>query len=834
MHFHETNNDWPTDALWPAMVGWVAGTAIHLQLASLPNPVVLTLWLIAGVLGWLCALFCASKWRGPQSGHRRQRRQWLGVVVILLAQVALAFSLCGLRASHFASGALPAALEGQDLRIVGVVAAMPQRQEDGTRMRFDVEHATLRGQVVRLPPLIDIGWYAQGAAQPVPELVAGDRWELTVRLKRPHGHRNPHGVDYELWLWEQGVQANGYVRTGAGDNPRRLASSWSKPVERLRQSVRDDILAAVDSPRAAGVVAALAVGDQRAIERADWDVFRATGVAHLMSISGLHITMFAWLAAAVTAVLWRRSARLCLVFPAPLASLVLGVSMAAAYAVFSGWGVPSQRTVLMLATVALLRLCGRRWPWPHVWLLACCVVLAVDPWALLQAGFWLSFVAVGVLFATDPGGGHKALQGAAADNSTGSLLHAFRERAWQLLREQWIVTLALAPLGLLLFQQMSVVGLLANLIAIPWVTLLVTPLSLAGCLWAPLWVAAAGCVQALGWLLGQMAAWPLATFSMAASPWWVGAAGVLGGAVLVMRLPWVLRMQGVVLLLPLVLWQPARPAQGQFELIAADVGQGNAVLVRTAAHTLVYDTGPRFSRESDAGHRVLVPLLRALGERVDRVVLSHRDIDHTGGAPAVLAMQPQADLYASIEPEHELQAIRPATRCEAGQQWTWDGVRFEMLHPQPQDYEARAKSNALSCVLRISSGGAAALLAGDIELAQERALVASDADLKADVLLVPHHGSKTSSSPAFISAVAPTLAVVQAGYRNRFGHPAPEIRERYESQGIHVATSPECGAARWASSAPGQLHCERNVARRYWHHEARKLLSCRQEKSDPC
>ena len=832
MHFQETNNGSPRGSQWsvmgPAMLGWVAGTALHLQLQALPAARILALWLVVGVVG------AFAGWWG--AAHRQRRHPaWRAALALLAmaAQVALAFALCGLRAAHFESQALAPALEGQDLRVSGTVVAMPQRLEDGTRMRFEVERATLHGQPARLPRLIDIGWYAQGAAGPVPDVRAGDRWELTVRLKRPHGHRNPHGFDYELWLWEQGVQANGYVRTGAADMPRSLGSSWTQPVERLRQAVRDGILRAVGDARAAGVVAALAVGDQRAIERADWDVFRATGVAHLMSISGLHITMFAWLAAAVAGFLWRRSSRLCLLYPAPLAALLLGFLLAAAYAVFSGWGVPSQRTVLMLATVAALRLCGRRWPWPHVWLLACCVVLATDPWALLQAGFWLSFVAVGVLFATDRGEQHAGQRAPAA-----GLARQMRTRAWLLLREQWIVTLALAPLGLLLFQQMSVVGLLANLIAIPWVTLLVTPLSLAGVVWAPLWVAAAGCVQALGWVLGHMAGWPLATVSMAAPPLWAGAMGVLGGVVLVMRWPWRVRVQGLVLMLPAMLWQPARPVPGQFELLAADVGQGNAVLVRTATHTLVYDTGPRFSRESDAGHRVLVPLLRAMGERVDRVVLSHRDIDHTGGAPAVLAMQPQADLFASIEPEHELQRIRPATRCEAGQRWTWDGVRFEMLHPQPQDYVANAKSNALSCVLRIapegSSGGGTALLAGDIELAQERALVAGGQALKADVLLVPHHGSKTSSSAPFIAAVAPSLALVQAGYRNRFGHPAAEVVARYEDQGVRVAASAACGAARWSSSAPAQLHCERESARRYWHHEARKLLSCRQEKSDPC
>jgi competence protein ComEC len=288
---------------------------------------------------------------------------------------------------------------------------------------------------------------------------------------------------------------------------------------------------------------------------------------------------------------------------------------------------------------------------------------------------------------------------------------------------------------------------------------------------------------------------------------------------LVARLPMGMRLLGLPLMLPVLLWQTPRPAHGQFELLAADVGQGNAVIVRTASHALVYDTGPRFSSESDAGQRVLVPLLRALGERVDSVVLSHRDSDHTGGAAAVLAMQPQAALLSSIEAQHPLQALRPARQCAAGQRWVWDGVSFDVLHPQAQDYAVASKPNAVSCVVRISNGAQTALLAGDIEQPQEARLVATEeASLQADVLLVPHHGSKTSSSAAFLQAVRPRVALVQAGYRNAFGHPAAPVLERYRERGIEVVDSVHCGAATWASSAPREVLCERDRSRRYWRH----------------
>ncbi len=738
------------------------------------------------------------------------------------AAALLAFSLCGLRATAFGHDALTPALEGRDIAVVGVVAAMPQRSEVGLRFRFSVESAMLDGAPAALPPQIYLSWYSSGyggadatgsapLAAPPADLRAGERWRMTVRLKAPHGNSNPHGFDYELWLWEQGLQATGYVRAGPKDAaPQRLGDTWQHPIERARQRVRDAIQAHVADHQLAGVIAALVVGDQNAIERADWDIFRATGVAHLMSISGLHITMFAWLAAAFVGWLWRRSARLCLLYPAPSAALIGGVLLATAYAVFSGWGVPSQRTLWMLTTVGLLRLSGRRWPWPQVWLLTCVVVLAVDPWALMQGGFWLSFVAVGVLFAADPG--------AAGVRATG-----FKGRLATMVHEQWVVTLALTPLTLLLFGQVSVVGLLANAVAIPWVTLVVTPLSMLGVLLAPLWDAAAWAVTALGWYLRLLAQLPFATVFIAAPAIWAGAAGVLGGLLLAMRLPWSLRLLGLPLMLPVLLWQPQRPPAGQFELLAADVGQSNAVIVRTAAHTLVYDTGPRFSQESDAGQRVLVPLLRALGERVDTVMLSHRDSDHIGGAPAVLAMQSQANLLSSIEAGHELQALRPATRCVAardgGQRWVWDGVRFEVLHPGADDYEAPNKPNAMSCVLRVSNETHTALLAGDVEQPQEARLVADAAGLiRADVLLVPHHGSKTSSSAMFLDAVQPRFALVQAGYRSRFGHPAPPVLARYQERGIGVLDSAHCGAALWASARPGEVTCQRAAALRYWHH----------------
>lgn len=789
-------------SLLPLLAGAVLGPACQVQQAEL--------WAAAGyaaavAAGLLIVLIAAALARRGRPGTP---------VLVLLATAIIAFAACGLRAVAFQAQTLDSALEGRDVRLVGTIAALPQRGELGWRFRFEVASAQLGDRSVRVPPVVSLGWYAGARAsggdvfelqRAAPELRAGEQWSLTARLRPPRGHANPHGFDYELWLWEQGIGATGSVRAGPKDEPPvRLAQTWAHPVERGRQAVRDAIEARVADPGPAGVLAALAVGDQHAIDRADWDVFRATGVAHLMSISGLHVTAFAWLASLVLGAAWRRSSRLCLAWPAPHAAIVGGVGLAAAYALFSGWGVPAQRTVLMLAAVGLLRLSGRRWPWPATWLLACAVVVTADPWALLQPGFWLSFVAVGVLFATEPGGPSPA---------------GLLARVRALMREQAVVTVALAPLTLLLFGQVSIVGFAANLVAIPWVTLVVTPLALAGVAVPWAWDAAAWAVQALTIALQALAAWPGAVWTGASPPLWAGAAGTAGGLLAALRLPLPVRALGLPLLLPALLWQPPRPAAGEFELLAADVGQGNAVLVRTRGHSLLYDAGPRYSAETDAGQRVLVPLLRALGERLDVLVLSHRDADHTGGAAPLLAAHPSAALAPSLEPGHPLLSLREAVPCRAGQAWTWDGVRFQFLHPL-EPPTARDRPNAASCVLRVDNGRQAALLAGDIEQAQEAALLNRGAPLPAQVLLVPHHGSRTSSSEPFLDAVRPRWALVQAGWRNRFGHPAPVVVQRLQARGATVVASADCGAATWSSARPGAIHCEREAARRYWQHRS--------------
>jgi len=771
---------WGMGRLAAAGLGWLAGLALLHRCERLPTGAEYAA--LAAAFALLLAL----------------RRSWAALAGCV---AVLAFAQGALRAEWRMTPELHPAWEQRDLSLTGRVDSLPvavtgQGGMPGWRFEFAVESVGAAGSA--LPP--EVPRRLMLLAYDTPPITAGERWRFTARLKRAHGLANPAGFDAELWLFERGLRASGVVRAAE----RLQAAPWWE-IDAARQRLRVAIHARVADPGVAGVLAALSLGDQNAIMRADWALFRDTAVAHLLSVSGLHVTLFAWLAAAAVAPLWRRSGRLCLRLPAPLAARWLGVAAALAYALFSGWGVPAQRTVLMLAAVAGLQSLGLRWPWPLVLLGAAVAVTAVDPWALMQPGFWLSFGAVGLLMAA---GGERA--------------RGWRAHLRVALRTQAIATVGLAPLSLICFAQLSLVGLLANLLAIPLVSFVITPLALLGGLAPPLWALAAWLVQGLMAWLRLLLMLPGAVWWLPAAPLWAQMLALAGAALLALRLPGRLRLAGLAMTLPLLWPAVPQPPDGEFELTAPDVGQGNAVLVRTAGHALLFDAGPAYAPGADAGERVLLPLLRALGlRRLDLLMLSHRDGDHVGGAATLMQALAVAELRSSLEPGHALlRTGPPVRRCEAGQGWAWDGVRFDVLHPLPAHYDAGLKPNDLSCVLRITSAtGRRALLAGDLEAEQERRLVRRHSDipgdLRADVLLVPHHGSKTSSSAEFLAAVRPEVGVVQAGYRSRFGHPAPPVLARYQAAGIAVVASPACGAWRWHSDGGGTT-CERSLSRRYW------------------
>jgi len=700
--------------------------------------------------------------------------------------------------------ALPPEWEGRDVELVGVVADLPRSNEASTRFEFDVERVLTAGAVV--PRHVVLSWFRERGMDARPALRAGERWRLTVRLKRPHGSANPHGFDFEAWALERNLRAGGYVRraeTNALLDPR--AGGLDYGLQRLRQDIRERFQAVLPDRPYAGVLVALAVGDQNAISREQWQVFTRTGVNHLMSISGLHITMVSGLVFALVSGLWRRSSRLTLSIPARKAAALAGALAAVSYGALAGFGVPAQRTVIMLSVVAAALWAGRSLSASLVLCLALGVVVLWDPWAVLAPGFWLSFGAVAVIFYVGAGriGRTHWLEG------------------WA--RVQWAVTLGLVPPLVALFQQVSLVSPVANAFAIPLVSLVVVPLTLLAIV-VPvdaLLNLAYAVLEACMWALEWLARAPEATWTQHAPPAWAVIVAVAGVAWLLLPRGFPARWVGVLGLAPLFLTAPPTPAAGGFWVTVLDVGQGLAVVVRTRGHVLLYDAGPAFSPGSDAGNRVIVPYLRGEGvQALDGVVLSHDDADHHGGALSLLEAVPAQWLLTSLPAGHPLVDAGPRPiACQTGQGWEWDGVRFEVLGPPAQSYgNPKIGDNSRSCIVRISSAAGSVLLTGDIERKAEAELARRVGEgLRSTVVVAPHHGSASGSSPLFVAAAAPQSVVFTSGYRNSFGHPRPEVVERYRVAGSRAFRSDADGAVSFFFDGSGRsAEAWRSIHRRYW------------------
>ena len=738
--------------------------------------------------------------------------RWPAVRYVLIAAMFAASGVlwAGWMAQQRLADALPADWEGRDIELVGVVANMPQPYERSLRFEFDVERVITAQATV--PGHLALSWWGTlpGGARPasLPSLHAGERWALTVRLKRPHGNLNPHGFDYEAWLLERGIRATGYVRAGPADV--RLSEGVMQPrylIERAREAIRDRIHGVLPDAPYVGVLAALAIGDERAIPPSQWQVYTRTGVNHLMSISGLHVTMLSGLGFALVYFLWRRSARLTLWLPARKAAAIAGVSVALLYAWLAGYAVPAQRTVYMLAVVAVALWMGRLTSASVVLSGALFAVLVIDPWAVLAPGFWLSFGAVAVILFV----------------STGRIAPSHWLQAT--LRVQWAVTIGLVPLLLAMFQQVSLISPLANAFAIPVVSWIVVPLTLAGVIpgLGLLLQLAHAVMESCGNLLEWMSALPAAVWQQHAPMTWTVVVAVAGIAWLLLPRGFPARWVGGVALLPLFLVRLPAPAEGAFALTVLDVGEGLAVVVRTSTHALLYDTGPAFGPQVDSGNRVIVPYLRAAGvSALDAMVVSHDDSDHSGGAVSVLQAMPVVMLWSSLADAQPLAAhAGSAQRCVAGARWRWDGIDFEFLHPRPERYEdQKLRGNDRSCVLRVASAQASVLLTADIQKKSERELLAGAQDrLRSQIMVVPHHGSGTSSGEEFVERVNPDIALVTAGYRNRFGHPKEEVLDRYRALGSRIYRTDLEGALMLTAAADGRVDVARyrSIYQRYWH-----------------
>jgi competence protein ComEC len=848
----------------------IATLVVH-QFNSLPQA------LLFGLTGtWVCSalllLFANRSAAAPG---------WFALCLWSIFFASLQASIVTFRAQDRLAAVVPEAIEGVNFRLVGVIDSLPSLFERGASFEFFVEKCEADNPSKSEPSwcpkgrLVKLSWF-NGAPS---RLLPGQRWDFTTRLRRPHARLNPYLFDAELRMFEQGIVAQGSVRVRE-QTPARLIGDAANGfgglpwwVERARHHLRDSIKTALDSKEfltlnigkqsaqdiaklslaVTGVLIALVVGDQGAIAASWWTVFNQTGVGHLMSISGLHVTMMAGFVASFSVACWKLYllliAKLRWVNAAkriPSKQWVrwsAAIAGAWAYTALAGFGIPAQRTCWMVTLAALAVLGGRTGSAISVILFTAFAITVIDPWAILSAGFWLSFGAVSAIiyFGSARHFSDQSLDTKPADSSLANTNVRISIKRWlrQTLSNGWqsqvAATLSLLPIGAAFFSSFALLSPIANAIAIPLVSALVTPLAIAGGMLSfagatligdsLLWFGAtltAPLLQWLGWLAGlprSVAVLGKPEFSTLL----LGTGAMLWLLAPYRVVPLKLRFCGLLALLPVVLQTPQVPTQGEAKLTIFDVGQGSAVLIETTNRRLLFDLGPSYGTDSDAGSAVISPYLRARGfKAVDALILSHYDLDHLGGLHSLLSSMPVGWLASSVRQSDDVWhgANTPFYRCQRGDTWEWDGVKFEFLYPEVNGIKGEIKdkkSNANSCVLKVSAGGVSALLTADIEAGDERRILRKlrSQDLRTDVLFAPNHGSKTSSSASFIEAVSPTIAVFQLGFRNRFKYPDLNVLQRYEKQNIAIYRTDELGA--FGITLPTlNMSAQRSAASPYW------------------
>lgn len=722
-----------------------------------------------------------------------RRARWIGFFLL-----AAAWTMW--RADLSLAQRLPHAFEGEDLVVTGRVHGLPRAQDDATRFEFDADSATHEGKPIAFSGRLRLAWYGTESS-PAPDIEPCSDWRLQLRLKRPRGGVNPGGFDFERYALEAGIVATGYVR----ESPvTRAGGAAPVCVDRLRARIAAVIDATLGDNASAHLLRALAFGDQHAMNEREWAIARATGIPHLIAISGLHIALFASFGIALVRLLWKLAPRLTLRWPAPLIEAVASLTFAVAYALIAGFGLPTRRALVMIAALLAANLARRARAPVHGLALAVIALLAWNPACVLSAGFWLSFVGVAWLMFCLGGAGD-------------------RRRWWrELVTAQGVASLGLLPLGIWFFGQSSLVGPLANLVAVPWICFFVLPLTVIAsllvlivpALGTPLLQLAGWAMQWLWWLLEEMAAWPGALWYFPEPSTWTVVLAMLGALWLLMPRGVPARALGLFLFLPLLLPGAAPLADGEFTAYMLDVGQGQAFVVRTRDHAMIYDAGAKFPSGFDFGEATVMPALHALGiEHVDRMIVSHGDNDHAGGAAAVMAALPGI----AVESGEPARLPIPAAQCLAGQSWNWNGVEFRIVHPREP---LSSVDNDRCCVLAVRSGNSELVLPGDITKAVEPDVAAALGPVPRHLVLqVPHHGSKTSSSADFIAELHPSLGLISAGYMNRFHHPSKDVVARYAAARVELADTARGGfiAIRFApKSAPHIVERGRIDRHPYW------------------
>lgn len=764
-----------------------------------------------------------------------QARTRYRLAAVLCINLALGLLWAWFLAARHVEQWLPRELEGVDFWVSGEIVGLPSPRDRFQQFELKIESVCFRLHPRDCPVLPDamtlVGANIRLNDYAGLPLWPGERWRFRVRLNRPHGFANPGGYDYEAALFLRGIIGRGYVRD-TRFNQRLTAAGPG--LQSARAGLRARLQGLDRELLHPGLLSALIVGDRDGVTDAQWLLLTRTGTNHLLVISGLHVGFVAMTAYLLINLLVRLMPRLLLWLPAQQYGAIAAVLAALIYSALAGFSLPTQRALVMVLVLMSGQLLGRRFLPSYSLLLAAVMVLVVAPMSVSQAGFWLSFAAVGsLLFAFS---GYRRPRDC-----------RHRRLSWQVVWRRWIEPQWAVSLGLLLplllwTGQVSLVSPLTNVLAIPLVSLMIVPLALLGALL--LMIVPALAVWPLKWA-DRLLDWLFAGLEYVAGAgpalWQPAAPGLLtvvlaALAVLLLlspkgllasRLSWVLP---VCLLTPL-LW-PAdrpRPAHGQAQLQFLDVGQGLAVVVHTRRHNLLFDTGPSLGPQFDTGRAVITPYLRSRHvDELDMLIISHWHQDHSGGAESVAQQFPIRQWRsggagsAGVADQHDDNtAPRRMGRCQAGQRWHWDGVDFEILHPHT---ELHRSENNNACVLLISAGGQRALLTGDIERAAEQALLhrhqGEPSALRADVLQAAHHGSASSSSRAFLQAVQPALTVVSAGYRNRFAHPSPDVVQRLRDTGSVVCATPRTGAVQielGVAAGPVLSATHRQRYRRFWH-----------------
>lgn len=796
--------------------GFLMGVVFLQQQATLPSAVRLFSLFLFSALFLLAA--CWPRLRRIQFLLRALSGAFFGIAW------AACFALLAL------SSSLPKQWEGKDVVLIGTVSQLPQPFDRGARFHFDVEQVLSNEEIKTIPSRVALSWYSgfdKKTTHPIPQIKVGERWQLTVRMKRPHGNANPYGFDYEAWLLNQGVRATGYVRTTHNaENIRldRFVFKVGHVVGRVREWLRNRIQTALADKPYAGEIVALVIGDQKAIPSTHWALFKNTGVGHLFSISGLHVTLFAGLISAIAMALWRRSfftrAQLPLIFPAQKAAILAAMVAAVFYVALAGFGIPAQRTLYMLLVIGASLWLGRISALSSVLSLALGVTVLIDPMSVMWPGFWLSFGAVSIILYVSVG------RRRTVEIESVSLRKRCVECMKSFAKIQYAISIGLLPFMILLFGQVSIISPLANLFAIPIVSVLIAPFAIFGSfLPDPLFTLVLHFVHVFMQYLIEFIAWlstfPFSVWVAPSPPIWAVLLALLGMIWLLAPRGLPCRYLGVFCLVPLFFTPSIQPESGDAWVTVFDVGQGSALLVETKTHRMLVDTGPAYTKDMNAAERVILPYLNGRGMRhIDRLIVTHGDNDHAGGVFSILDNYHVTDVFSSMNPSSFSHYENLGyTQCEAGQKWQWDGVFFEVLHPNKSYYTyEHVKKNALSCVIKLTAGKHSMLLTGDISYRQERAMVRRYGDdLRANILLAPHHGGSKTSTSEFLSAISPMIGVFQVGYRNRYGHPRARVLSRYEKAGIATKRTDLDGAIHLRLGSRLAVSSYRQTHARYWH-----------------